>query len=381
MRSRFFLLSVVTVVLIFSLATGASAGTRAYWRFEEGGGTEIGDISGDGNDGALLNGPVFSADVPLDLIPLTGMPNNFSLAFDGVNDIAVISDSPSLQPNGAITLEAWVYPLSGARVILGKQLFGGCCVNSYQLELNPFRFQLTDTSGNDHLIQGRLVPSPGAWHHIAGTWDGATMRLYLDGVEVATGPFFGPIGYDSNPVLIGGEDDGLGIPGCCLFSGNIDEVRISDVALDPSEFLSSDRCGERLAECQEDLNICEEGLDLCQEDLASCNAELATARTDLAACEDDLDEANMTISDLLIQIEQLQEENADLRSTIGGIEELLVDIEEDFRAEFNDPGFTIPGQTTLERARNLVTAILTLQTGPKRVIYMNLGGNARGGRP
>ena len=59
------------------------------------------------------------------------------------------------------------------------------------------------------------------------------MKLYLDGILVKSRPFAGPIGYDNNPVLIGGEDDGAGIPGCCLFKGAIDRVRISYSARRP----------------------------------------------------------------------------------------------------------------------------------------------------
>jgi hypothetical protein len=63
------------------------------------------------------------------------------------------------------------------------------------------------------------------------------MRLYLDYQEISACPFAGPIAYDDHPVLIGADDDGGGSPGCCFFLGGIDEVRISDVALMPGQFL------------------------------------------------------------------------------------------------------------------------------------------------
>ena len=121
--------------------------------------------------------------------------------------------------------------------MVGKQFGSDCCVNSYQIELNPFRFQLTDTTGQDYYIIGPSNPTANQWHHVAGTWNGDIMKLYLDKKLVASGAFAGAIGYDRNPVLIGGDDDGSGIPGSALFKGLIDQVRISNKALSVGEFM------------------------------------------------------------------------------------------------------------------------------------------------
>jgi len=368
MARNLLMLGTLCTQLLLCSVPKVHAETIGYWRFEEGTGPTALDSSGYGNNGNLLNGPTFSSDVVSAAVPLTGEPNRYSLSFDGSNDVVVAPDSGSLHPARSITIEVGVKPAQGARVIIGKQLFSGCCVNSFQLELNPFRFQLTDTSGRDHLIQGPFDPTPGAWHHIAGTWDGATMRLYLDGNEVASGPFTGPIGYDGNPVLIGAEDDGLGIPGCCLFRGLIDEVRISDQALNPSEFLSADRCNERF--------------ELCVEDLAQCQGSLQDAQDGLEICSAELSDALATIADLQGQLLEAEEENARLREVLSQLEGQLVMIEDDLRQTFNDPAFTIPGGTTLERYSNLVSAILTLPRGAKLSLYRDLGGQAAPrGRP
>lgn len=238
MNTHLFQATASIVCVLSCLAPVAEAATVAYWRFERGTGTTITDSSGNGNTGRLLNGPLFSTNVPTNPIPQTGVANKFSLLFDGNNDAGVIPDSPSLRPSGAITVEAWIRPTSGARIIVGKQIGSGCCANSYQLELSDFRFILSDAFGNEYPIGPGFEPSPNTWHHIAGTWDGSTMRLYLDGLLVATRAFAGPIGYDANPVLIANDDDGFGIPGHAFFRGNIDEIRISNLALSPSQFLS-----------------------------------------------------------------------------------------------------------------------------------------------
>lgn len=360
-------IGVGAVLVVWLGADAVSAETLAYWRFEEGSGTSITDSSPHGNDGSLLNGASFSGDVAGPLVPLTNEPNAYSLLLDGADDIGVVPDSGSLRPVNALTIEALLKPEPGARVIVGKQLFGGCCVNSYQLELNPFRFQLTDSSGNDHIIGPGFNPPTGGWIHVAGTWDGATMRLYLEGAEVASGAFSGSIGYDSNPVLIGGEDDGGGIPGCCLFRGHLDEIRLSDRALHPSEFLIADRCAEDLADCQATLALCEEALDQVLGELSECQSDLAEAAETIGDLEDQ-------IADLLDELAALQQENADLRATLARIESLLGQIESDFREVFSDPAFTIPGTTTAERVQSLVEAILRLNRGRKLPLYVELGG-------
>ena len=217
--------------LLGCLALPAEANTIADWRFEEGSGVvflnSIVKESDRNNNGVLINQLGYRRFIFQN-------SRRFSLFFDGINDIGVVPDSRSLRPQGAVSLEAWINPSLGARVVVGKQvsLFPDGTLNSYQLELDPFCFNLTSNSGVENKLCGP-EPSPNVWHHIAGTWDGGRMKLYLDGILVKSRPFAGPIGYDNNPVLIGGEDDGAGIPGCCLFKGAIDRVRISYSARRP----------------------------------------------------------------------------------------------------------------------------------------------------
>jgi len=360
----------IMVMLLLGLLLSASTvkgATVAYWRAEDGPGTTLRDSSGSGNDGRLLNGILFSPDVPFAKVPLTGESNNFSISLDGANDIAIITDSSFLRPDISLTIEAFIKPELGARVVLGKQLHQGCCVNSFQLELSPFRFQLTDVTGVAHLIGPGVEPSPGVWHHIAGTWDGTTMRLYLDGIQLASGPFSGVIGYDANPVLIGGEDDGRGIPGCCLFQGKIDEVRISDTALKPLDFLLASRCQEDLAACQLSLANCQSSVSSLNTDLANCQRRLTDTLSTVEALQ-----GQITI--LQNQIMALQSENGQLQMTLASVDGLLKRMEADFRIVFKAPVFVIPGNNSIERLRNLIDAIISLNKGRKEGIYENLGG-------
>jgi hypothetical protein len=97
-------------------------------------------------------------------------------------------------------------------------------------------FNLSNLTGGEHSIGGGVLVM-GECYHVAATWDGATMRLFINGEETTSGPFQGPVHYDDNPVLIGADDDGGGVPGNAFFLGQIDEVRISEGALSPEDFL------------------------------------------------------------------------------------------------------------------------------------------------
>jgi hypothetical protein len=73
------------------------------------------------------------------------------------------------------------------------------------------------------------------WHHLVGTYDGASIRLYVDGAEdpASPVPYAGPIHVDDFPVWIGAnaERPGRG------FVGRIDEVLVWDRALTQAEIL------------------------------------------------------------------------------------------------------------------------------------------------
>ncbi|NUN03093.1 MAG: LamG domain-containing protein [Bryobacteraceae bacterium] len=236
------LLRMVTVVVFSGAAEQVSAATIGYWRFEEGSGSLIADSSGRGNHGALTPaGAAFSPVVPFDVVPADGFPNNWSLELNGADGAAIVPDSPSLRPASGFTAEAMID--GDGWVVLGKQIGNGTR-NSYQIELRfgQLRFQLTDTSIRDHFVTASVPSGSGpfnGFHHVAGSWDGSMMRLYVNGAQVGSVPFAGMLGYDANPFLIGADNDRAlgGGPACCWFGGRLDEIRLSDQALVPGQFI------------------------------------------------------------------------------------------------------------------------------------------------
>jgi Concanavalin A-like lectin/glucanases superfamily len=79
-------------------------------------------------------------------------------------------------------------------------------------------------------VSGRRAEPVGRWSHLAVTYDGARIRMYVNGVEAASRPASGPIRGTTDPLWIGGNR-----PYGEYFRGVIDELRVYDRALSPGE--------------------------------------------------------------------------------------------------------------------------------------------------
>jgi hypothetical protein len=150
------------------------------------------------------------------------------LTFDGVNDWVTVADSNSLDLTGAMTLEAWVNPSA-----LGS-VWRTVILKEQATQLVYGLYASTDTgvpAGNVFTSSDLDIRAPGpltanAWTHLATTYDGATLRLYVNGVQAASRALTGTIRTSTQPLRIGGND----IWGE-WFAGRIDEVRVYNRAL------------------------------------------------------------------------------------------------------------------------------------------------------
>src|SRR5690606_13562538 len=156
-----------------------------------------------------------------------------ALSFDGVNDRVNLGNPSSLSITGnTITLEAWIYPTAWKGPVWGGNIINTENDDSqtgYMLRCGASgtsNFNLGSGSWNE-INSAANVLTLNTWQHVAGTYDGTTMRLYVNGVQVSTtalGTF--NIGASNNSVVIGdcsGTDRN--------FPGMIDEVRIWNVTV------------------------------------------------------------------------------------------------------------------------------------------------------
>jgi hypothetical protein len=222
---------VVTLCWLFSaVVLDAQKTGVGWWRFDESQGQVASDSSGAGNNGRLGSTPGVDPNDPFWISP--GRLGPAALNFV-TNQFAAVPDSPSLRPS-TITIQAWVRANSSPgqfKYIVSKGA-SGCLAASYALYTGSEGGAAFYIFNGTDFILSPFAPDAsvwnGAWHHLLGTYDGITVRLFLDGSEVGTGTSAGgaKIQYnlsDNNDVSIGS----YGSANCPLpFTGDIDEVRI-----------------------------------------------------------------------------------------------------------------------------------------------------------
>jgi hypothetical protein len=157
-----------------------------------------------------------------------------ALSFDGVNDMVTVQGDQALALASAMTLEAWVRPtdVTGWRTVM---LMENAPTASYYLYANDPNLNRPaayyESGANVRLINGTTTLPANAWTHLAVTYDGANMRLYVNGELVRTVARAGAINSGIGPLRIGGNT----VWPNEFFRGLIDEVRIYNRALSADE--------------------------------------------------------------------------------------------------------------------------------------------------
>jgi hypothetical protein len=187
-----FAAAVIAASLTFALPAAARADSFplvGWWPMNEGSGQTVRDWSGHGNNGVLGSTPAADANDP-SWIP--GVFFGSALRFDGLDDYVSVPASKSLEQQ-RLTVAAWVRAGSspGAyRYVVSKGSIE-CLTGSYGLYTGAgggLAFYVADSPTHYFVTpEAPLSTFDGKWHHVAGTFDGSTVRLYVDGVQVGSG--------------------------------------------------------------------------------------------------------------------------------------------------------------------------------------------------
>ncbi len=191
--------------------------------FESGTGTNALDDSGNGLNG-LISSATHSTDAAI---------GSYALSFDGTDDLVTINDVNQLDLSAAMTLAAWVKTkdTSTHQCIVGKNsayymyLYSGTYGSRIRTGLRINGSWNTHTSPNSSSLS---IPA-NTWAHVAVTYDGAEVCIYIDGTEVMTQAVTGNIDSSNKDVELGTLWNGF------RFNGLMDYVEIYDTALFPDE--------------------------------------------------------------------------------------------------------------------------------------------------
>ncbi|MBI4712487.1 MAG: fibronectin type III domain-containing protein [Planctomycetes bacterium] len=208
-----------------SATTQAGGGNLvAHWKLDEETGTTAADASGYGNNGTVY-GATWSGG---------------ALSFNSSNQNYVnCSNSSALQPF-LFTLQAWV-KISSPQLPWGDGHYGSGVVGRDSINVDLSGYSMVVMQQQPAIIWGYGAGgsnfransniSLNAWYHIVGTYDGATMKIYingmLDGTQNVSGAYSPiPVYNSSQPFVIGGRYSGY----YDNFSGQIDDVKIYNYA-------------------------------------------------------------------------------------------------------------------------------------------------------
>ncbi|MBN1818810.1 MAG: LamG domain-containing protein [Sedimentisphaerales bacterium] len=255
---------VCVILSVLFVAAGLHAGTIAHWNFEDGtpdtpmnstgttGQIGTADISGNGHDMYAWDdywGPMFSS--------AGETPTGFGLSseHDGHRDGYTLSNL-SAWSTSTYTIEFAfkLDDLAGWKTLIGRD--GWAQYNGQNIDIgaalyiqkngenNAIRFDFATVSGERYHLDSTLVPAAGQWYRMAIVGDGDQINMFVDSLD---GSGFQAAGEHA---LTEGMDHALLATGNWTFGrgwhngnfvdhivGNLDDIRFSDVALTPAEFI------------------------------------------------------------------------------------------------------------------------------------------------
>jgi len=179
-----------------------------------------------GNSATLVNGTGYASGA---------VAQGFSL--DGSDDYVQIASSTDLNPTSGLTLEAWIHQTG--QLYQNMPIFSKDGVNSdrqYLLTVastGKFRIHIGTPPNNLYYTDGSTSVALNTWYHVAMTYNGSALNLFVNGAQEASIPVSGSILTTSQPLRIGGSDSGG--YGNYKFQGIIDEPTVYSRALSISE--------------------------------------------------------------------------------------------------------------------------------------------------
>ena len=218
------------------------------WKFDEQTGTLV-DDSGNNNNGTSYS---------LNLNDLSGNNNHGTitgatrvagklgqaLSFNGSGNYVNCGNDASLNITGAITIEAWVKLTSNTFQPIVSKYEETLSQESYSFGLsgNKLQTRVSPNGSTPYIFTGVATLNNNQWYHLVMTYDGSNIKQYYDGNLDKTDAYSLSLYTSSSTVQIGR----WGLTPTMFFNGLIDDVRIYNRALSPSEITAHYNSGNGL---------------------------------------------------------------------------------------------------------------------------------------
>jgi hypothetical protein len=200
----------------------------AYYKMNSGSGSILTDDSGNGHTANLVGSPPW--------IDETSQESQaYSLQLNGSGQYANCGNSPDLNLSNALTVEAWIYPTDfkeeeHMNTIVAKTFWSNFRSKGWSFRYGSANrtqnFNMGGLAGGSWLdCRADGVLTLNTWQHVAATYDGTNIRVYVNGTQVAIEHFTSGIAYTDNDLCIGSVNYG----DQNYMTGLIDEVRIWNV--------------------------------------------------------------------------------------------------------------------------------------------------------
>jgi hypothetical protein len=249
-----------TSVTFTATLTNGGATPSYQWKKN---GNDVGTNSATYTDAALVNNDAITCVITSSsaCVALTTATSNSvtmtvvaptpnALHFDGTNDYVAVPDASSLDLTNAFTLESWVYPTAYATTADPTYGIQGL-IGKNRNNAGGIGYFFGMISGNLTVLLNNNVTNVGAssttlvplntWSHVAATYDGTTIRMYLNGTQVFTQALSGfSCANSTQPLYIGGT--GTAGTSTWLFKGNMDEARVWNTARSASQIANNYNC-------------------------------------------------------------------------------------------------------------------------------------------
>jgi tartrate-resistant acid phosphatase type 5 len=213
-----------------------SASLVGYWKFDETSGTIANDASGNGNNGTITGGTWGTGKVA------------GALTLNGTTGAVSIAPSSSLTFTNQMTFACWMNAdaLTADGVALFSRATGAgdsywvdFVLHARRVAYMPVAYQCAfyiDLNGDSQIqaiedLAGGMILQPQTWYHIAATYDGTTMRFYIDGTQTASTPYPGGTIPNRGRAIWLGADETWGEH----YQGRLDDVRLYNRALSQTE--------------------------------------------------------------------------------------------------------------------------------------------------